>query len=257
MTDATLYELSDGVATITLNRPDERNSLSPELVNSLGDGLTTAAEDPSCRVVVLTNNGPAFCAGADLKGSRSEEPRWSLAGLMAAVVEHPKPVLGRIGGHCMGGGVGLAAACDISVAASDVRFGFTEVRLGVAPAVISVVCLPKMRRADALELFLSGERIEASRAVEVGLVNRAVEPASLDDAVGEFVARLLQGGPLALTAAKRLVYDVPALARAEAFEKTERLSRELFASAEAKEGIAAFREKRSASWVPASGGRTR
>ena len=105
--------------------------------------------------------------------------------LFRLITGSPKPVIGRIAGHCMGGGVGLAAACDISVVADDARIGFTEVRIGVAPAIISVVCLPKMRRADAAELFLSGERITAARAVEVGLLNRAVPASELDAAVAE------------------------------------------------------------------------
>jgi methylglutaconyl-CoA hydratase len=257
VTEPTRFELRDGVATITLDQPDNRNALSVPLVNALGDRLAAAAEDRDCRVVVLTNTGPAFCAGADLKGGGAgagEIPRHTLVGVLTAILDHPKPVIGRIAGHCMGGGVGLAAACDISVASSEARLGFTEVRIGVAPAIISVVCLPKLRAGDALDLFLSGERISAERAAEVGLINRAVPPADLDQAVASVVGALLQGGPGALTAAKQLVRRVPALARAEAFAWTEQLSGELFRSAEAAEGMAAFREKRLPSWVPAGEG---
>jgi Enoyl-CoA hydratase/carnithine racemase len=118
-------------------------------------------------------------------------------------------VVARIAGHCVAGGIGLAAACDLSIADGAARFGFTEVRIGVAPAIISVVCLPKLRRADALELFLSGERITAARAAEVGLITRAVPAADLDAEVAAVVARLLAGGPSALAAAKRLVYTIP------------------------------------------------
>ncbi len=146
--------------------------------------------------------------------------------------------------------MGLAAACDISIAADDVRFGFTEVRIGVAPAIISVVCLPKMRVGDALELFLSGERVEAARAVEVGLINRSVARESLDHSVASILAALLQGSPHALAAAKRLVYEVPGMAREAAFEWTARLSSELFAAADAREGRAAFGERRPPSWAP-------
>ncbi|MHB1986963.1 MAG: enoyl-CoA hydratase-related protein [Acidimicrobiales bacterium] len=249
MTEPTLYELSGSIATITLNCPERANALSPRLVNSLGDRLAASAVDPACRVVVLTNNGPSFCAGADLRGGFDEEPRWSLAQLLTAVLEHPKPVIGRVVGHCMGGGVGLAAACDVSVAANDIQLGFTEVRVGVAPAIISVVCLAKMRTGDALELFLSGERFGAARAVEVGLVNRAVERALVDEEVAKLVKAMLLASPDALTAAKRLVRDVPGLGRPEAFEWTTRLSAELFASPEAGEGMAAFRERRLPSWA--------
>lgn len=255
MSEPTLYRLEGAVATITLNDPERRNALSPALVNSLGDHLAAAAIDPACRAVVLTNAGPAFCSGADLKagaasGRGPEAPRYGLAELLTAILDHPKPVVGKIAGHCMGGGVGLAAACDISVAAADARFGFTEVRVGVAPAVISVVCLAKLRTADALQLFLTGERIEAGRAAEVGLVNLAVPREELDSSVAHLLDMLLEGGPAALASAKRLVRQVPAMSRAEAFAWTSRLSAELFASPEAAEGMAAFRERRRPSWAP-------
>jgi methylglutaconyl-CoA hydratase len=244
-------EQRDGVTTITLDDPERRNALSTAMLNALGDHLAEASTDPSCRAVILANTGPSFCAGADLKGSEAGEPlRHSLADVLTAIVEHPKPVIGRIGGHCMGGGVGLAAACDISLASSEARFGFTEVRIGVAPAIISVVCLPKLRRADALELFLTGERIEAQRAAEVGLVNRAVPPERLDEAVAFVLSAVMRAAPGALAAAKRLVYDVPGMRRDTAFTWTAELSASLFASPEAAEGMAAFRERRPPSWAP-------
>ncbi len=248
MGEPTTYELEGGVATITLRRPEERNALSAELVDSLAGHLDRAADDEGCRVVVLTNEGTTFSAGADLKGGGIG--RVGLAGLLRAILDHDKPVVGRIAGHCMGGGVGLAAACDLSVAAADARFGFTEVRVGVAPAIISVVCLAKMRRGDALELFLSGERVSAARACEVGLVTTTVDRDGLDEAVGRVVGQLLRGAPGALAAAKGLVGTVPALGRDEAFEWTSRLSAELFSSEEAREGMAAFREKRPPAWSP-------
>lgn len=251
--EATTLTVEHGVATIRLDRPDSRNALSTELVDSLGDHLEAAVADDEVRVVVLTNAGTTFCAGADLRSGTAGSPRHSLVDILTTMLDSPKPVVGRIAGHCMGGGVGLAAACDISVVADDARIGFTEVRIGVAPAMISVVCLPKMRRADASELFLSGERITAARAVEVGLLNRAVPRDDLDAAVAEVVEKLVAGGPLALAASKRLVNEVPDLDRAAAFAMTEALSAELFASEEAAEGIAAFREKRPARWVPADG----
>ena len=159
-------------------------------------------------------------------------------------------MLARIAGHCMGGGVGLAAACDLSVAAEEAKFGFTEVRLGVAPAIISVVCLPKLRRADALELFLTGQRISAARAAEVGLITKAAPRETLDAEIDALVSQLVAGGPAALAAAKRLVFDVPVLGRTAAYKQTTAISQALFGSEEAAEGIAAFREKRQPSWVP-------
>lgn len=249
---ATRFELERGVATITLDRPEKRNALSTELMDSLGDDLERAAAEPACRVVVLTNSGPVFCAGADLKGG-GDRPRHGLPELLSLIVEHERPVVGRIDGHCMGGGIGLAAACDISVVSGEARFGFSEVRIGVAPAIISVVCLPKMRAGDALELFLTGEQMTAERAAAVGLVNRVVPPASLDEEVEKVVAALLEGAPGALSAAKRLVYTVPRLERAAGFEETARLSASLFASEEAREGRAAFAARRPTSWSPSAG----
>jgi methylglutaconyl-CoA hydratase len=254
------YAVQDAVATLTMDQPHNRNALTPALMAGLTRGLEAALADESVGVIVLTNTGPAFCAGADLSGAsaagqaggkrRGGARRDGLAELLAAIQDSAKPVVARIAGHCMGGGVGLAAACDLSVADGAAKFGFTEVRVGVAPAIISVVCLPKMRRADALELFLSGERISAARAAEVGLITRAVPAADLDAQVTAVVARLLAGGPSALAAAKRLVYTIPGMDREAAFTRTTEVSQALFASAEAAEGMAAFREKRLPSWAP-------
>lgn len=250
MSDAVNYEVSRGVATITLNQPDNRNAMTPALMDGLGSSLESALRDESARVIVLTNNGAAFSAGADLKGGGLAPSKFDLPYILGRIQDSPKPVVGRIAGHCMGGGVGLAAACDISVARSDVMFGFTEVRMGVAPAIISVVCLPKMRRGDALELFLTGERITADRAREVGLVNLVADPEELDSRLDSLVAKLLAGAPGALAASKQLVFQVPGLGRDEAYAQTAETSRTLFASAEAQEGIAAFRDKRPAAWAP-------
>lgn len=249
--EAVRYRVDGPVATLTMDQPASRNALTPALLNGLADGLDASLADPAVRVTVLTAAGPAFCAGADLSGRRgAAPPRKGLEGILAAIQDSPKPVVAKIAGHCLGGGVGLAAACDVSVAADAAKFGFTEVRVGVAPAIISVVCLPKLRRADALELFLSGERISAARAAQAGLITAAVPDGELDDRVGQFATKLLAGGPAALAAAKRLVYTVPGMARPEALAWASELSATLFASAEAAEGMAAFREKRRPSWAP-------
>ena len=252
MSEAVQYRVEAGVATLTMDQPETRNALTPELTEGLFEGLHAARADPAVRVVVVTNTGPAFCAGADLSGRTNPAVKQKVGvdEVLTAILDSPKPVVGRVAGHCMGGGVGLAAACDLSVAHVGVRFGFTEVRLGVAPAIISVVCLPKLRRGDALELFLTGERISASRAAEVGLITAAVPEDALDAAVSELITKLSAGGPAALAAAKKLVADVPGADRDQAFGWTAELSRALFASDEAAEGMAAFREKRSPSWVP-------
>lgn len=248
---AVATSVAAGVATITMDQPHNRNALTPALVAGLNQAFARALDDDAVRVVVLTNTGPAFCAGADLSGSGStEQARPDISAVLATIMDSPKPVVARIAGHCMGGGVGLAAACDLSVAAEDVRFGFTEVRIGVAPAIISVVCLPKLRRADALELYLTGERISATRAAEVGLITRAVSREELDSSVEDLVGRLAAGAPGALAEAKRMVFEVPGRSRDEAFAEMTTLSQDLFSRPEAVEGMAAFREKRRPSWVP-------
>lgn len=247
-------DVADGVATLTLADPDNRNALTPAIIGGLLDALTDADRDPTVRVVVLTNEGRVFCAGADLsaqsaapadaKGARGYDE------LLRAIMTCPTPVIGRIDGHAVAGGVGLAAACDISVARDDVLLGFTEVRVGVIPAIISVVCLPKMRRGDAMEAFLRGNRFPATRAAEIGLINRAVPANDLDAAVAEVVADVVLGGPGALGMAKGLVNDVPALPPDEAWAVTAARSAELFGSDEAAEGMAAFLDKRPPSWAP-------
>ncbi len=247
----TLYAAQQGVATITLNREDNKNALSAGLLNSLGDNLKRAEQDTAVRAIVLTNHGNTFCAGADLKGDSSVEPRYQLPELFGLMQTSSKPVVGRIAGHCMGGGVGLAAACDVSIAADDIKLGFTEVRIGVAPAIISVVCLPKMRYGDAMELFLSGERVSSSYAAQLGLLNHAVPRAELDSKLDELLAKLVRGGPMALAAAKQLVVKVPDMDRTAAFEWTAGVSAALFGSDEAAQGIKAFRERKDAPWVPA------
>lgn len=245
----TTYEVSGGIATITLDDDDNRNALSAELVDSLARDLERAGDDEAVRTIVLTNSGGTFCSGADLKAAPGSQTG-GIIPVFEGILDSPKPVIARIAGHCMGGGVGLAAACDISVIAEDARVGFTEVRIGVAPAMISVICLPKMRRADALELFLSGERISAERAVDVGLFNRVVSPGELDAAIADITTKVVMGAPGALAASKRLVREVPELGRDAAFSMTQELSAGLFAGTEAAAGMAAFRDKRPAPWIP-------
>lgn len=251
------FAIDGAVATLTLADPDNRNALGRTVINGLLDGLATAEADASVRVIVLTNTGKVFCAGADLREQAASSPdakgARSFDDLLRAIQRSPAPVVGRIDGHAVAGGVGLAAVCDISIARDDVLLGFTEVRVGVVPAMISVVCLPKMRRGDALEAFLRGRRFPATEAAALGLINRAVPAADLDSAVDEVVADLLLGGPVALGEAKRLVYEVPTLPIDEAFQDTAQRSAALFGSDEAAEGMAAFIEKRRPSWAPEEG----
>lgn len=245
---ATLLHLHAGVATITLNRPTQKNSLSAELINSLGETLKACMADEQVRTIVLTNAGNTFCAGANLKGIG--QPKYSLVDLFNIMHEGPKVVIGKINGHCTGGGVGLAAACDISVIANSAQVGFTEVRIGVSPAIISVVCLPKLRRGDAAELMLAGEKISGDKAAEVGLVNYSVPPGELDAKVAEIVGKIVRGGPGALAATKSLIYRVPSMPVAEAYRWTSEVSARCFQSPEAMQGITAFNKRTDAPWIP-------
>jgi methylglutaconyl-CoA hydratase len=244
--------LSGGVLTVTLADEANRNALGARLVGELVDALDDADADPAVRVVVLTNRGRVFCAGADLSERASEDAPAAIRSpqeLFGRFARSPKPYVGRIAGHCVAGGMGLAAAMDISIASEDAKFGFTEVRVGVAPAVISVVCLPKLRPADARAAYLRGSRFSAAEAAEMGLVNAAVPADRLDEEVDAVVTDLLAGGPGAIAAAKRLLAEVPGTPVDEAFRWTGELSAQLFASEEAREGMRAFLEKRPAAWT--------
>lgn len=248
-------DLDGGVMTITLADEERRNALSAQLVDELMEACDQADADPDVRVVVLTNRGTTFCAGADLAerstataSSASRDP----AELFGRYALSPKPYVGRIAGHCVAGGIGLAAALDISVAIDTARFGFPEVRIGVAPAVISVVCLPKLRPVDARAAFLRGNRLTGADAARLGLVTEAVPDLELDDRVDAIVTDLLRAAPSALAATKRLLVEVPGKPIDEAFAWTTGLSAELFAGDDATEGMRAYREKRSPSWVPPS-----
>jgi methylglutaconyl-CoA hydratase len=166
------------------------------------------------------------------------------------MLDHPKPIIGRVQGHVAGGGNGLVAACDLAIASEDARFAFTEVRVGVAPAIISVVCLQVMHRRDAQELLLTGERVSAHRVLSAGLVTQVVEPEALDAAVAAYVDQLVQGGPEAIARTKELLRRVPAMPREDAFAWTAEVSAGLFTSSEAREGMTAFLEKRKPEWAP-------
>jgi methylglutaconyl-CoA hydratase len=242
-----------GVMTATLVDVENRNALGAALLQGLYDAIVSANDDPTVRAVVVTNEGNTFCAGANLKQQSgavaADRPTVGLDDLLHAIQTSPTPVIGRIAGHVVGGGNGLAAALDISIAADDAKFGFTEVRLGVAPAIISVVCLPKMRPGEAMEAFLRGNRFPAARAAELGLINRAVPREELDAAVEEVLADLRKGGPNALGQAKRLVYEVPAMEQKQAFQWTSRLSAELFRGEEAAAGMKAFLTRSKPPWA--------
>jgi methylglutaconyl-CoA hydratase len=246
--------LADGVLTVTMADEAKRNALSRELVRSLTEAFDAADADPTVRVVVLTNTGTTFCAGADLSeraGATADMPPPALPPeLFTRFARSPKPYVGRIAGHCIAGGMGLAAAMDISVAVDDARFGFVEVRIGMAPAMISVVCLPKLRDADARSTFLRGNRFSGAEAARIGLVTTAVPRADLDASVQAVVDDLLLGSPTAIAATKRLLAEVPTMRPDEAAMWTAALSAEMFGLPDAQAGMQAAREKRPAPWAP-------
>jgi len=248
----TRYELRQGAAWITLDRPESRNALSDELVCELAAHLGAAMRDDAVRAVVLTGSGKAFCAGADLKnrggGAVAAAGRSPFVAILESIWDGPKPVIAAVNGHAFGGGVGLVAACDIAIAVDTALFSFSEVRIGVIPAMISVVVLPKLGANRTMQLFLTGERFDAHRAAAYGLVHEVVAAGQLKDAVDAAVGAICQGGPVAIREAKRLVRTIPTLSTAEAFAFAERKAAEIFASAEAAEGMAAFAAKRKPSW---------
>ncbi len=251
--------LAKGVFTITLADPDRRNALSRQLSRELSAAIDEAETNDTVRVVVVTNDGNTFCAGADLSersgsdesaaAQLAAEPEPDPLGFFGRIRRSRKPYVGRIKGHAVAGGLGLAAAMDISVAIDTAKMGFSEVRIGVAPAIISVVCLPKMRASDASAAFLRGNRFLAPEAQRLGLINHAVPAAELDTTVDSIVTDLLLGGPNALAASKQLINDVTSMPFDEAIIWAQKLSARLFESAEGQQGMQAFLDKRNPNWV--------
>ena len=243
-----------GIATITLDSPRNRNALSAALRSQLTAHLTAALHDDDVRALVLTHTGPVFCSGMDLREARGADLAGQGVREFPAILEtlwtSPKPDVARIAGPARAGGVGLIAACDVAIAAQDATFAFSEVRIGVVPAVISVTVLPRLLPRAAQELLLTGETFDAVRAAEIGLINRAVPAEQLDDEVARVTGLLALGGPEALAATKGVLRRAPAGSMSEDFEQMLALSARHFASDEGQEGIRAFAEKRSPTWVP-------
>ncbi|MCO1618509.1 MULTISPECIES: enoyl-CoA hydratase-related protein [Micromonospora] len=245
-----------GVTTLTLDSPHNRNALSTPLMTELLAGLAGAVADDAVRAIVLDHTGPVFCSGADLKETAAAYasgtvPAGMLGDVLVAVRECPKPVVAKVAGPARAGGLGLIAAADLAVCAQEATFAFTEVRIGVIPAVISATVLPRLGQRAAAELYLTGDTFDGRRAAEIGLVTAAVPADELDAAVERYCASLVKGAPGALAGAKELLRRPagPDL-RAEIAELAA-LSTGYFLSDEGREGVMAFREKRPAAWVPA------
>lgn len=237
--------VQSGIATITLDSPANRNALSARLRAELLDALERSVGDDSVRVVLLDHTGPVFCAGMDL--TEPPDAVKELPRILARIWTHPKPVVAKLAGPARAGGLGIVAAADIAVAARQATFAFTEVRLGVVPAVISVTVLPRLQPRAAHELLLTGETFDATRAVAVGLLNSAVPADQLDAEVDRYTRMLVKGAPEALALTKQLL-RLPTMA--QDFAAMLELSAARFASAEAQEGIRAFIDKRPPSWIP-------
>jgi len=254
------------VVTVTLNRPELHNAFNAEMIAELHDCFTTLAADDTVRAVVLTGAGASFCAGGDINWMRASLD-WghdrnvadaeTLAAMFEAAWNLPKPLIGRVNGAAMGGGVGLVACCDIAVAADTARFGFSEVKIGLVPAVIAQYVVPKIGVSQARALFVSGERFTAERAFDIGLVHAVTNAEELDATVASLAGKLLTSGPAAVGLAKRVIGAVWTLERDAARRYVVAAIAEARTGAEGQEGLRAFLEKRKPNWTKDQGPRTK
>ncbi len=253
-----LIERQGPILHIRLNRPEVHNALNAELISELGECFSTVPSGGDIRVVVLSGEGRSFCAGADLSYMREvagygheENVRdaWRLADMLHAINSCPVPTLARVHGAALGGGAGIVACCDVAVAADDARFGFTEAKLGILPAVISPFVVGKIGPGHARALFTTGERFGAHRALLTGLVHHAVPAAELGSTIERLVRELYTSAPGAASEAKTLVESVAGRAPSELREHTAATIARLRAGAEGREGMCAFLEKRKPAWA--------
>ena len=252
-------ELQGPVATIWMNRPDLHNAFDEILIAELTAACVALDDDADVRVVVLAGRGKSFSAGADLNWMRRAANNGlddnlndarALARMLRTLAEMNKPTIARVQGAALGGGMGLAAACDIAVASTKAVFATSEVRFGIIPSAISPYVLRAIGARQATRYFQSAERIDAVRAREIGLVHETVEAGALDARIQEIASALLQGGPLAQAAAKDLIRAVDGESiNDNLVEETAHRIAHLRATPEAREGIAAFLDKRSAAWI--------
>ena len=245
------------VAAVTLARPEVRNAFDEAMIADLTAAFGALGGEPGLRVVVLAGEGGIFCAGADVAWMRraagysadeNREDARRMARMLRTIDACPKPVIGRIQGAAIGGGVGLAAVCDIAIAAAGTVFSLAEVKLGILPAAISPYVLRAIGPRHARDLFLTGERFDAEEARRIGLVHSVVDASGLDAAAGKKIDALLSSGPEAVAAAKRLIDQVAPMTIDAAFPVTSEAIAERRASEEGREGLSAFLEKRKPSW---------
>jgi enoyl-CoA hydratase/carnithine racemase len=250
-----IHDVVDGIATVTMDDPERRNALSNDAIASLRRIVDATADDPDVRVVVITGSGDsAFSAGGDLSGGFVDAPfeghadRGALADLFRAMWANPKPIVGRVNGVALGGGFGLAVACDITIAVDNAKLGTPEIDLGLWPMMISAVLMRSMPRKALLEMMLTGRVIDATEALELGLVNRVVPRSELDAVVGATVRTLLAKSPAALALGKRAFYGARDL---DADSALDLLHLGLTATAlteDGAEGVAAFLDRRPPIW---------
>ncbi|MBV8172695.1 MAG: enoyl-CoA hydratase/isomerase family protein [Candidatus Eremiobacteraeota bacterium] len=254
----TVAIVRDGdVARVTLNKPDKRNAFDPEMIATVRTAFEGFVRDAALRAVVIAGAGPMFCGGAEVNYMQASlsmtpdqnlEDSMKLAGMLHAVNGCPVPVVARVHGAALGGGAGILAACDRVVAADDTVFGFTEVKLGLVPAVISPFVVAKIGESHARALFTTGERFDAARAQRIGLVHDVVAAAQLDAAVEAVVGEILSGGPSATRLAKEIALNVPRLTPDQVGPWTARRLANQRTSEEGQEGLRAFLEKRQPAW---------
>jgi methylglutaconyl-CoA hydratase len=254
-----LIERRDNLLYLTLNRPEVRNAFDEEVIAGLTGAAAGAASDPDLRAVILSGTGKVFCAGADLAWmskaiAYTQRENLSDAEDLARLLERldtlSVPVIGRIHGAALGGGVGLAAVCDIVVAADDAVFALTEVKLGILPAVIAPYVIRKIGVSAARELFLTGIRFSAGRAREIGLVHDVVPAAQLDEAVERRIRDVLSSGPRAVAVAKALIREISGANPTDVIGLTTSTIAAQRVSVEGQEGMQAFLEKRKPGWTP-------
>lgn len=249
-----------GVLSLTMNRPEVHNAFDADMIQELTEALQAAAQHEEVRIVVISGAGSCFSAGADLNWMRSqaeatqednELDAMRLADLMRTLNYLTKPTIARINGAAFGGGMGLISACDITIAVDNARFGLTESRLGLAPAVISPYVFRRIGEANARRYFLTGERFDSQRALSIGLIQQSVPQEHLDSSVESVIKDLLKGGPFAITTCKQLVYAVAGHdeeSQKAMDEYTAGLIAGLRVMDEGQEGLAAFLEKRKPDW---------
>ncbi|ARU01122.1 crotonase/enoyl-CoA hydratase family protein [Yoonia vestfoldensis] len=246
-----------GVARLTLARADKHNALSQAMIDALTQAAATIAADSRIRVVVLAAEGPTFCAGGDLGWMRDQmaadrqtrrAAAFSLARMLGALNQLPQPVIGRIQGNAFGGGIGLACICDVAIGVQGARFGLTETRLGLIPATIGPYVLARMGEAKARRVFMSGRVFDASEAVALDLLARAVPPAALDEAVDAEITPYLSCGPAAVAAAKRYARSLGPVIDDSVIAQSVAALLACWDGPEAAEGIAAFFDKRPPHW---------